>query len=287
MDTSSLREHLPPLQAMIFDSAGAGVVKSEVYNPERLRYFGRVEAVVSLIRKEFPRAQDVRIGDFGCGWGLASCVLAELGYGMLAVDVDKNVIETQREKFKAHDIEWIVSTIEDVEVPDETLDAAIAVEVLEHCVYPEAIVEKIFRTVKPGGILIVTTPNGSRLGARTLLGLPSYTKVKAMQSRGHLEAKQFGAVEHLLRFKARELRSLTPADGQMIEHGYFGVSGVLFNKYTYYLMRLLPANRLFALAHALPRVRFLNAKTASKVYAVYKKNVRRPASQRPAGQGIQ
>ncbi len=262
---------LPELYRVFLELGGLEAVPEEVYRPYRLKYFSRIEAVVSLIGKEFPDPAGVRIGDFGSGRGMITRVLAGRGYDMLAIDTDQGRMESLRSSAAGTGIECIKANIEDLDYPEGSLDAALSVELVEHCAYPEEIIRKVLRYVKPGGILVITTPNGSRLGARLLLRLPSLNRVRGMKSRQSLEARQFDTDDHVLRIKLRELEWLVPADGEMADRGYFGVSGVLFNRLTYYPLRLLPIRWVISLTRALPRIPLLNTKTASKVYLVIRK----------------
>jgi SAM-dependent methyltransferase len=56
--------------------------------------------------------------------------------------------------------------------PDETFDLVIFAEVIEHLTYPQIMVSELARVLKPGGALVLTTPNIFSLGNRlaTLLG---------------------------------------------------------------------------------------------------------------------
>jgi 2-polyprenyl-3-methyl-5-hydroxy-6-metoxy-1,4-benzoquinol methylase len=262
---------LPELYRAFLELGGLEAVPSEVYRPYRLKYFSRIEAVVSLMEKEFPDPAGVRIGDFGSGRGMITRVLARRGYDMLAIDTDEGRMESLRTSASGAGIECIKANIEELDYPEGSLDAALSVELVEHCAWPEEITRKILHYVRPGGILIITTPNGSRLGARLLLRLPSLNQVRRMKSRASLEARQFDTDDHVLRIKLRELEGLVPSDGEVVDRGYFGVSGVLFNRPTYYLLRLLPIGWVIASTRILPRVPLLNAKTASKVYVVIRK----------------
>jgi ubiquinone/menaquinone biosynthesis C-methylase UbiE len=42
--------------------------------------------------------------------------------------------------------------------PDAVFDGVVLTEVLEHCVNPPAAVGEVFRVLKPGGLLLVTSP---------------------------------------------------------------------------------------------------------------------------------
>jgi len=55
-----------------------------------------------------------------------------------------------------------------VELPDSSCDGAVCSEVLEHLWDPLAAVKEIYRTLEPGGILVVTVPNFGYLPWRML-----------------------------------------------------------------------------------------------------------------------
>ncbi len=49
---------------------------------------------------------------------------------------------------------------EQIPFKDNTFDAVLMIEVIEHVEDDRAVVDEIFRVLKPGGVLIATTPNG-------------------------------------------------------------------------------------------------------------------------------
>jgi len=85
--------------------------------------------------------------------------------------------------------------------PDEPYDLVLLCEVIEHLTVPPYIVlEKVARWVKPGGCLLITTPNFYRLrnGLRMLLGLPLFCNF-FYPERGQ-------AIGHPLEYSAAHLR---------------------------------------------------------------------------------
>lgn len=46
------------------------------------------------------------------------------------------------------------------DLPDESFEIAVAVEVLEHVEQDEKFVAEVYRVLKPGGVFLMTTPNG-------------------------------------------------------------------------------------------------------------------------------
>lgn len=97
-----------------------------------------------------------RILDVGCGDGLnAGKILSELG-DYIGVDVSETAVESARRNG------YDASLIEDaVALPfeDETVDAAVSMEVIEHLMFPLRAVQEVSRVLRPGGVVLLTTPN--------------------------------------------------------------------------------------------------------------------------------
>jgi SAM-dependent methyltransferase len=54
--------------------------------------------------------------------------------------------------------EDVTGDLRSIPLPDAALDVAIVTEVLEHCAQPFEAVAELYRVVKPGGLLFVTSP---------------------------------------------------------------------------------------------------------------------------------
>lgn len=52
----------------------------------------------------------------------------------------------------------------DIPLDDQTIDYIYAGEIIEHFINPEWMIKESFRVLKPGGQIIITTPNISRIG---------------------------------------------------------------------------------------------------------------------------
>lgn len=237
------------------------------YNPLRLMYIDRIRTVISIIRKNFTASKEIKIGDFGCAQGNTSLTLAELGYKVYATDINPVFIEYSKMKYEKGEIEWIVGNIDDLGLPANFLDAAITGEVIEHCAYPEEIVEKIISFVRPGGLLIFTTPNGSRI--RT--NLPTFEQVLEKGKRKVFEQRQFGpdGEHHLFLFKLEEIKYIIK-DVSIIEEGYCG-STILANKYSHPFLKLFPITLVEWAISILSRIPIVNRKTFNNLYVVLKK----------------
>src|SRR5438128_1471300 len=96
------------------------------------------------------------IADVGTGQGALAVELARLGFDVYACDADVNA-------FRAGGVERIGFAAADLNgrfpYPDERFDVVCAVEIIEHLENPRHFLRECQRTLKRGGLMVVTTPN--------------------------------------------------------------------------------------------------------------------------------
>jgi 2-polyprenyl-6-hydroxyphenyl methylase/3-demethylubiquinone-9 3-methyltransferase len=94
--------------------------------------------------------------DAGCGTGLFSRAAAERGAAVTSMDVGERLLA---EVAKKCDTTRVVGDVAAMPFSDGSFDVVICTEVIEHTVEPRAAVRELARVVRPGGLLVVTTPN--------------------------------------------------------------------------------------------------------------------------------
>jgi SAM-dependent methyltransferase len=116
-----------------------------------------LEAVVGLF-KTLPKG---KVLDLGCGDGDYAKRLKDLGFNVIAGDIDiarfryKNEIE-----FKRCDI------TKEMPFPADSFDYVLLMEVVEHLRNPYLVLPEINRIIKNNGILVLSTPNILNLSSR-------------------------------------------------------------------------------------------------------------------------
>jgi methionine biosynthesis protein MetW len=117
---------------------------------------GPVLPAVDRLFRRYIRQGD-RCLDVGCGDGRAGGLgLRPYGAEYVGVDISQTAIEAARARgLTALRIDDSAS----LPFPDDHFDAVICLEVLEHLWNPRATVNEIWRVLKPGSVLIATTPN--------------------------------------------------------------------------------------------------------------------------------
>jgi SAM-dependent methyltransferase len=110
-----------------------------------------------LITARFPSGDTVTL-DIGCFNGFFVKELLRLGYNAEGIDFNKVAIAQGREKF-ALGPRISDSTVEDLVAGGRQFDAITLFEVLEHLPDPQAFLRHVARLLKPGGLIILSTPN--------------------------------------------------------------------------------------------------------------------------------
>ena len=103
-----------------------------------------------------------RVLDLGCRSGALTRHFLE-GNEVVGLDVDRAALA----KAAALGIEPVEANVEEpLPFADESFDAVVAGELLEHLQLPEALVAEARRVLRPGGALVGSVPNAFRLQSR-------------------------------------------------------------------------------------------------------------------------
>jgi 2-polyprenyl-6-hydroxyphenyl methylase / 3-demethylubiquinone-9 3-methyltransferase len=132
-------------------------------NPARL---GMIRDMIAdhftLTRRGPGMLKGLKLIDLGCGGGLVTEPMARLGGDVVALDAAEETIQVARLHAQAAGltIEYRVGLPEDLPAADHgAYDVALALEIVEHVADLDAFLAAAARTVKPGGLLIVSTIN--------------------------------------------------------------------------------------------------------------------------------
>ena len=109
---------------------------------------------------------DVRPGrllDVGCGSGAFAALMQTRGWNVRGTDFDPQAAENAR---KRHAIDVDVGDLRDIAYDAGSFDAVTLRHVIEHVPQPEELVAECWRILKPGGHLVLVTPNSDSLGHR-------------------------------------------------------------------------------------------------------------------------
>ncbi len=99
--------------------------------------------------------------DIGCGGGLVSEPLTRLGGLVTGIDPAEENIKAARlhAQEQGLNIDYRATTVEQIAQRGERFDVAVCLEVVEHVSDPLALITSCAETVRPGGLLVVSTIN--------------------------------------------------------------------------------------------------------------------------------
>ncbi len=100
--------------------------------------------------------------DVACGVGYGSNLLAGKVDKVVGVDIGDDAIDWANKHFKADKTSFFNCDILKGWPVDESFDAVVSYETIEHLAEPEKFVSEIFDRLKPGGKLFMSLPNGPR-----------------------------------------------------------------------------------------------------------------------------
>lgn len=108
-----------------------------------------------------PYRDGANLLDVGCGNGRMIAKMQAAGWQVMGIDFDPIAIESARTQgLDAH-----VGRIEEIDFPSDSFDVVASSHVLEHVHDPEQFLKESLRLVKPGGRLLVITPNARSTGS--------------------------------------------------------------------------------------------------------------------------
>lgn len=104
----------------------------------------------------------IDIADLGAGEGLLSQLLAQRAHQVWCIDNSPRMVEVGMELAQKNglaNLTYKLGDIEQVPLPDKSVDLAILSQALHHAQHPQTAVDEAFRILRPGGQLLILDLN--------------------------------------------------------------------------------------------------------------------------------
>lgn len=156
-------------------------------------------------------APGARILDIAAAQGNFSLSLAELGFDVTWNDLRSELADYVRLKHERGEIRYAAGNAFELAFPSP-FDAVLITEVIEHVAHPDDFLAKAAALVRPGGYIVMTTPNGGYFKNR----LPKFSECADPTV---FESVQFkpNADGHIFLLHADEIEPLARRAGLVVE----------------------------------------------------------------------
>jgi 2-polyprenyl-6-hydroxyphenyl methylase / 3-demethylubiquinone-9 3-methyltransferase len=142
-----------------WDASGEFKMLHEI-NPLRLQF------IQDKIRQHFSLSNQnsfdkLCILDVGCGGGLISTPLAQMGANVMAIDASANNIKAAKLHARAQNlnIDYKNATVEELLLVPKKFDVVVCLEVIEHVANITDFIANLTSLLKPGGMMVLSTIN--------------------------------------------------------------------------------------------------------------------------------
>ncbi|EKD56838.1 MAG: Glycosyl transferase, family 2:Glycosyl transferase, group 1 [uncultured bacterium] len=142
-----------------YNKKGAGYHWDEISNSitkRNLYTVSRYQQVIELIGNE---VQNCKILDIGCGDGVLAYLLSLRGADVTGTDTSSEALDYAKNKLKKNkQINFILSSVYDIPLPDKSYDYIVTTDVIEHLAEPQKMLNEINRLWTKRGKVIISTP---------------------------------------------------------------------------------------------------------------------------------
>lgn len=112
--------------------------------------------------------QGAHVLDIGCGDGTVTKAVMTKAASAVGIDISPEAIALAQRVNRDHRIRYVCAEIEEFH-PHERFDAVMMYELIEHVFDPVEVLHITYSLLRPGGILMLSTPNRCSLEARLAL----------------------------------------------------------------------------------------------------------------------
>jgi ubiquinone/menaquinone biosynthesis C-methylase UbiE len=122
-----------------------------IFNENTLEHLHRYAVASSYIKNKI-------VLDIASGEGYGSNLLAQKAAKVIGVDIDEASITLAESKYKASNLEFRVGRADAIPLENSSVEVVVSFETLEHHDKHDEMMNEVKRVLKPGGILIISTP---------------------------------------------------------------------------------------------------------------------------------
>ncbi|MBN9285827.1 MULTISPECIES: class I SAM-dependent methyltransferase [unclassified Flavobacterium] len=123
-----------------------------IYGRDAVDHLHRYGIALSFIK-------DKTVLDIACGEGYGTNLMGNSASFVYGVDIDPDTIEAAKRKYTKGNIQYKTGNTSAIPLEDNSVDVVISFETIEHHDQHDEMLKEIKRVLKPGGIVMISTPD--------------------------------------------------------------------------------------------------------------------------------
>lgn len=127
-------------------------LETSIFNGNTINHLHRYAITIPFVK-------DKIVLDIASGEGYGSHLMSEIAQQVYGVDIDVDTIARARKKYIKDNLKFLNGSTSDIPLDSNTIDIVISYETIEHHDEHEQMMLEIKRVLKPGGILIISSPD--------------------------------------------------------------------------------------------------------------------------------
>ena len=149
-----------------------------------------------LLAREWCRDKDVL--DVASGEGYGTALLAQVARSAVGLEIAPEAVDHAREAYKTNNLSFVVGDARSLPSADATFDVVTSFETIEHLAEQRLFLNEIRRVLRPGGLLIISTPDRDNYSPSESAANPFHVRELAREEFDALLRSYFAEVSVLL-----------------------------------------------------------------------------------------
>ncbi|MDB5988730.1 MAG: hypothetical protein JWQ10_133 [Herbaspirillum sp.] len=104
-------------------------------------------------------AEGKTVLDIASGEGYGSAMLADKALKVIGVDISEEAVEHAKRRYKKDNLSFLAGSCAAIPLPDASVDMIVSFETIEHHDEHEKMMQEFKRVLRPGGVVIISSPD--------------------------------------------------------------------------------------------------------------------------------